>query len=658
MYLKHQSRISRFRHPYGAVPTGTEVRFAVQLKTEGETVLGVYLAYAHGLYAFETSRCRLMPDDARTAAGSDYAVSLRMPLEPCLYFYWFEIETGQGKIYLTRDREDLQGGGQLAKTKPRWLPGEAHSPLAWQVTVYDQAYTVPAWLTGAVIYQIFPDRFRRDAAFSPERFEAVANAERIFHEDWDEDVDIVGKPETGYIACDFFGGSLNGIREKLDYLAALGVTVLYLNPIFKARSNHRYDTGDYGQVDPLLGTTEDFIALCAEAQERGIRVLLDGVFSHTGADSRYFNKLGRYPGSGAWQEATEGTPSPYASWYVFHRQGDQLFYDAWWGFPDLPSVNEHDLTFRDTITGKNGVIRHWMRLGAAGWRLDVSDELPDAFLRELRLATRAEKEDAVLLGEVWEDASNKISYGSYRDFLLGRTHDHVMGYPFQQALIGWLAGHFPAQHLHLQLETLREHYPPPAWSASFNLISSHDIMRAMTALAGPPDPGSREAQAQLVLTADQRQAGETRLRLAVFFQMIYPGCPVVYYGDETAMEGYRDPFNRRTFPWGRENKPLQQWFSWLGCLRRDWTVLRIGSVRVLYAEDDCLVLERFLVGEAEPQPDTGPHHVLAVLNRAAEEKTVQLENRTIRLAAGGCLLEADGKKQRPPDSLETSSVLC
>jgi 4-alpha-glucanotransferase len=261
-----------------------------------------------------------------------------------------------------------------------------------------------------------------------------------------------------------------------------------------------------------------------------------------------FQQIGRYPETGAWQEATGNGYSPYGSWYGFHRQGDQLFYDSWWGFPDLPSVNEHDLTYREKITGPDGIARHWLRLGASGWRLDVSDELPDGFLRELRLAVRAERDDAVLLGEVWEDASNKISYGSYRDFLFGRTHDHVMGYPFQQALIGFLSGQFAAERMHHLLETLREHYPPAAQAASFNLIGSHDTMRALTALAGPPDPGSREIQARVFLTPEQRAHGEALLRLAVLFQMTSPGCPVIYYGDETAMEGYRDPFNGEPSP--------------------------------------------------------------------------------------------------------------
>lgn len=242
MQLIHKSRLPAFRRPYGAVPAGSSIRFSLWMQSEGETIRGVYLAYAYGLHTFQSSRCRLLMDDSQKAAAEipdfgwqSYSAVMRMPLEPGLLFYWFEIDTGHGISYLTRDRDDLQGGGIFAQNKPRWLPGEPHSPTAWQITIYHPAFHTPEWLSGAVIYQIFPDRFHRDAAFSPDRFKAVKQPERIFHADWHEEVDIAGKPETGYIASDFFGGSLNGIREKLPYIQDLGVTVIYLNPIFQAR---------------------------------------------------------------------------------------------------------------------------------------------------------------------------------------------------------------------------------------------------------------------------------------------------------------------------------------------------------------------------------------------------------------------------------------
>ncbi len=640
MRLLHQSRSDFFRKPYGAVPTGTEVCLKLQVWPEDQDVRSVCLGYAYGLNAFQESRARMGKMPA-AADFSVYQIDLRLPGDACLFFYWFEIETGNGRFFYTADRENAAGRGQISPSRPRYLPGEAHFPAPWQITVYLKDFQAPDWLPGAVIYQIFPDRFNRDAQFSPARFQKQALPERIFHEAWQEEVDIHGRPETGYLACDFFGGSLNGIREKLDYLMGLGVTILYLNPVFQARSNHRYDTGDYEKIDPLLGTEADFQALCQDAAAKGIRIILDGVFSHTGADSRYFNKYGRYPDAGAWQEMTGQGPSPYGSWYVFHQKGDQLYYDSWWGFQDLPSVNENDLAYRDYMTGPQGIVRRWLRLGAAGWRLDVSDELPDDFLRDLRRAVKAEKPDAILLGEVWEDASQKISYGSYRDFLLGRTHDMIMGYPFQQALIGYLSGHFPAERLHHLLEALRENYPLPCFYSSYNLISSHDILRAITALAGLPDPGNREAQARIRLSENARQRGEALLKLAVLFQMAFPGCPVIYYGDETAMEGYRDPFNRRTFPWGQENQALQQWFAALGNLRRTYPVLRTGDYQMHQASGDCVLFTRNLNAGIDvfQKPQSGPDQALVAINRSPEARTVQFGARLIQLPGYGGLLE-------------------
>jgi glycosidase len=644
----HLSRVPDYREPFGAVAAGTRIRLALRNENGPLDARRVSLCYAYGLKQFVESRIRLQPGLGAGSAADDGMAGhcwLRLPALPCLVFYWFEIDDDNSLPFYVADRDSLSGGGRLSQHRPRFLPGEPHSPAAWQITVYESDFNVPDWLPGSVIYQIFPDRFHRDRAFSKARFEKNNWPERIWHENWLEDVDFHGKPETGYLACDFFGGSLSGICEKLDYLAGMGVQIISLNPIFKARSNHRYDTGDYEMIDPLLGTADDFSNLCRQAAARGIRIILDGVFSHTGADSRYFNKFSRYPDIGAWQEATGQALSPYGSWYVFHRKGDQLYYDSWWGFPDLPAVNENDLSYLDYITGPDGIIRHWLRLGASGWRLDVSDELPDYFLRSLRLAAQVEKPDAIFLGEVWEDASNKISYGSYRDFLLGRTHDIVMGYPFQNALIGFLAGQFPAERLHHLLEQLRENYPLSSFYSSYNLISGHDIPRAITALAGVPDPGSREMQARTALSEDQRQRGEQLLRLAVLFQMTWPGCPVIYYGDETAMEGYRDPFNRRTFPWGHENKSMQRWFARLGLLRQSQAVLRTGQLQILAAAGDVIVFQRSLNAgyDVFGQAMSGPGNALIAVNRSAEPREISLFERNIRLPGYGWLFELDGR---------------
>ncbi|HHU08262.1 MAG TPA: glycoside hydrolase family 13 protein, partial [Clostridiaceae bacterium] len=484
----------------------------------------------------------------------------------------------------------------------------------------------PNWLPGAVYYQIFPDRFNRGKDFDLKRLQNLCNyPERICHPDWDEPVDFKGTPETGYIACDFFGGSLTGIIEKLPYLQDFGVDAIYLNPVFRARSNHRYDTGDYEEIDPILGDNQDMKALCREAKEHGIRIILDGVFSHTGADSRYFNLLERYEETGAVQAAKEGIYSPYSSWYDISLLDGELVYDSWWGFEELPNVKEQDLSYQEYITGEEGVLKKWLDLGVSGWRLDVSDELPDSFIRALRSRVSREKPDAVILGEVWEEACSKHSYGSYRDFIFGRTHHQVMGYPFRKALLSFLRGDYDASAMLQDLERVRENYPLPAFYANLNLISSHDTKRAITVLAGQDEPPSREAQSKIRLDAAQRQKGEKLLRLAAFFQVCYPGAISIYYGDERALEGYSDPFNRATFPWDQPEPDLTKELRGLARLR-NMPVLRTGFYEPLLAEGDLFVFARFLIEGEDAFGDVQEENtVLCFINRGSGEATVDLQ---------------------------------
>lgn len=657
MSISHLSRSPLYRNPAGAAPEEEKITFVLLLSAEDSFCEKVELCYTYGLNNFHESKIRMRETAVSRAEeisflsgrgespSTAWQATLQMPSEPGLFFYWFKLKYGENTRYFSLDPDSTDGNGRIIHTRPRISPVEQQHKV-WQITVFCKDYQVPSWLTGAVFYQIFPDRFARDKDFTTARFEANNWPERIFHENWDEDVDFRGKLETGYLACDFYGGSLNGIRERLDELVELGIDAIYLNPVFKARSNHRYDTGDYEQIDPLLGTEKDFRDLCNTAAAAGIKVILDGVFSHTGADSRYFNKLDRYQEAGAYQEVSGGNLSRYSSWYTFHRKRDQVYYDSWWGFTDLPCVNEHDLSFQEYIAGEKGILRKWLRLGASGWRLDVSDELPDDFLRLLRKTVKQENTQAILMGEVWEDASSKISYGSYRDFLFGRTHDNIMGYPFQQAVLGWLSGQYPAEKVKNILETLQEHYPLPAFYSSYNLISSHDIPRAITVLAGVEDPGSREEQARRWLDENERSKAEKLLELAFLIQVIYPGIAVVYYGDEIGMEGFRDPFNRRTFPAGSSrNSQLRQRFCDLGRMRRKWPVLRSGFSRIVAAKNDCLVICRYLTDgkDAFGIRQYGPRHILAAINRSGQDASIKLCGRTIWLQPFSAILECDGE---------------
>ncbi len=643
----HASRLPEYRFPFGARKTGDYVDLSIDAAVKVDEIV---LCYAYGLYGLSYNELRLRKSET---VPDRWCCRLRMPAEPGLLFYWFCLRSRHADIesivdpqchdYLYRnydeDRtylyyvaswEGEDGKGKFAFSAPRVGVDEEKYPHAFQITVYEKDFTTPDWMKGAVMYQIFPDRFFRGSDYS---FEAMlktgeSRPERIFHEDWYEDVDIDGKPETGYLACDFYGGTLRGIAEKAEYLRSLNIDVLYLNPICEARSNHRYDTADYLNVDAILGGKEGYKAFSKTMKENQIRYIVDGVFSHTGADSRYFNKYGRYPEAGAYSAFAEGKESRFASWYGFWRgENKEVLYDSWWGFPELPNVKEDDLSYRDYILGPDGVVNHWIRGGASGVRLDVSDELPDSFLREMRSCVKeASSGDAVVLGEVWEEVTTKISYGNYRDFAFGRTHDTVMGYPFREAVLSFLRGDTDARTFSLTMEMYRENLPDQMYYCMMNLISSHDVPRAITELVGVPDPGSREEQKKIQLTKSMRSRGAAFLKLAFAIQMLYPGCPCTYYGDEIGMDGYRDPFNRRTYPWGKET-PMQQKllsdFRNLSALRREYEVLRRGEIGMLVAEGDDLIFSRFLDQDGKDhfgKECAGAKKILCILNRSDKMK--------------------------------------
>ncbi len=475
--------------------------------------------------------------------------------EPGLYFYYFRIEKENGSFRLFKQGEDtnMEAGDR------------------WQVSCVPD-YRVPDWAQGGVMYQVFPDRFRK----SGECDLTGKLQPYTLHENWDEEVFWQPNPEGKVLNNDFYGGNFRGITEKLPYLAELGTTVLYLNPISKSFSSHRYDTGDYLTPDPMLGTMEDFRALCDAAHALGIRVILDGVYSHTGDNSRYFNRKKTFGDGGAfWDENSE-----FRSWYRFKEDGS---YDSWWGFDTLPTVNKSDPGFVDyIITGENSVIAHWLKAGCDGFRLDVADELPNEFLKILKDRLRQLCPDALLLGEVWEDASNKVAYGVYRRYFVDGALDSVMNYPFRNAILAFLRGEDDGRNLRETVLTLAENYPPQVFLAGMSLLSTHDSPRILTALMGCGE-GSREELANQHLTPEAYDCAREKLLVAAFLQYMLPGMPSIYYGDEAGMEGGKDPFNRRTYPWGREDAQLVEHFRRLGQLRKEQESLRRGNIRFFQA---------------------------------------------------------------------------
>ncbi|XOQ51869.1 MAG: 4-alpha-glucanotransferase [Succiniclasticum sp.] len=626
--LFHDSRNPDFRIPFGAVPTGTVVTLRLHVAwdapekplkdsskdagkgarkgaSKGAAAPAPKTADASGgpdevlLRLWQNDQERRIPMTRVSPEAPDrhdalYEASIRTPGQGCLVWYYFVARKGQDICYYgTNEGEDGGSGRQTAKEPP-----------SFQITVYDRDAVTPEWLKKAVIYQIFPDRFARGTV--PDGRFAGKHA-AVLHSNWYDDPMYVKNEDGSIKYFDFFGGTLEGIREQLGYLADLGVTCLYLNPVFAARSNHRYDTACYKKVDPFLGGETALRELCAAAKEKGMRVLLDGVFSHTGADSIYFNRFGTYDNVGAYQSKK----SPYASWYQFRKFPND--YACWWGDQSLPEVDETNLSYlRYMLYDEDSVIRHWQRAGISGWRLDVADELPDGFLVPFYAAVKALDPENAVIGEVWEDASHKESYGVQRQYLSGGKLDSVMNYVLRNIQLDFVLGKADAAATDRAYAQQRENYPPQALYAAMNLLGSHDVERLRTVLAdGVSIPAVRPL--------------EVLLRT---WQMTLPGAPAVYYGDEAGLTGRKDPENRKTFPWGREDKVLQDCVRQLIHLRRRHDALSTGRFDTLAAAGDVYIYARFVEGGRDVfgQAATDGVYVIA-LNRSDEARTQAVDSR-------------------------------
>ena len=458
-----------------------------------------------------------------------------------------------------------------------------HNGTRFRLLVYAPEFHPPAWLAGATMYHVFVDRFCRDANAPPVKPGAKLNP------DWRHGIpEFAAKNGDPLENRTFFGGTLDGVTEQLDRLREYGVTVLYLSPIFDARSNHRYDTGDYETVDPAIGGDAAFDRLIAAAHARGMHVILDGVFNHTGDDSRYFNRYGTYPTVGAYQSPQ----SPYARWYSFRHFPDD--YACWWGIPILPKLNQSDPDCRRYFTAPDGIIARWLARGADGWRLDVADELPDAFLDELRQAAKqVSGGEAAVIGEVWENAADKIAYGHRRRYLRGGQLDSVMNYPFRNAVLELLSRRDVGTFVRTLTEIYAS-YPREVCDSLMNLLGTHDTARILTVL-GDPTGGDGKSNAELSalrLSPDARKRAVALLRIASTLQYTVYGFPSVYYGDEAGLEGYHDPFCRRPYPWGDEDPVLTAHYRLLGRFRASHPALRGGDFRFLYVTDTAFLYER------------------------------------------------------------------
>lgn len=452
----------------------------------------------------------------------------------------------------------------------------------YQITVSRKTES-PKWFKEGILYHIFVDRFNRTGKINNPKKNSFIYA------NWEDTPMYIKNKENEVIRWDFHGGNLKGIISKLNYLKGLGVTVIYLSPIFKSQSNHKYDTGDYKTIDPMFGDEEIFKELIYKASKKGINIILDGVFSHTGDDSIYFNKYGNYDSLGAYQSKN----SKFFSWYNFKDYPNE--YDCWWGVKSLPNVNETENSYMDyIIRDKDSVIKKWMNYGVKGWRLDVVDELPSKFLETLKKETLNIDNESVIVGEVWEDASNKISYSERRKYFLGNQLNGVTGYVFKNIVVEFLKGNINSQDVYNRFMTIKENYPKDAFKSNLNLLGTHDTRRILTEL----------------------NEEKELLKLAVFIQMTFEGVPYVYYGDEAGLIGETDPDNRRTYPWENEDKDILNFYKKIIKERKNNKLLSSGETKFLkLSNQNILGYIRYIKTDK----------ILVLINRSNVKEKIEIE---------------------------------
>lgn len=562
-----------YRVPSGAVPDGTSVK--------------IYIAFANAPYScpknikninlitiYNDSEIKLYKMNMNMSVNADATDTAENPADPAmeqeelvfsadiavtkgLYFYYFEVEYQDKKDYYYKT-EKLTYSDDNAKK--------------WQITVYDKNYQTPDFFKGGIMYHIFVDRFARSKSWNPEVREGlymhVSTDDTPFYKP-----DINGKIRNE----DVYGGNIRGITEKLDYLSGLNVSIIYLCPIFEANSNHKYGAADYEKIDDMFGDDDIFGELIYEAGKRGMKIILDGVFNHTGDDSIYFNKYNKYDSLGAYQSKE----SKYYDWYNFNdwdRNKDD--YECWWGVKSLPSLKKDQPVFRAYICGVNGIIEKWLKRGAAGYRIDVADELSDRMLKDIKKAAKETSPESIIIGEVWEDASNKVSYGKRRQYLLGNQLDSVMNYPLKQAIINYLRlGNSAA--MSEVMDMIIENYPKQSADCLMNIIGTHDTMRILTALGAENYETEKDIMAESKLSVYERAHGTVLLKAAVLLQMTLPGIPCIYYGDEAGAEGYSDPFNRRFFPWDNIDSDIHEFYKKICGIRKSYEIFKDGEYQLV-----------------------------------------------------------------------------
>lgn len=564
MSIIYDSWMESHKKPFGALEIGEDININIEAISD---VKEIYLI-------LETNEDIKKEIKMENKSNGIFTIDKYKFEKENIYFYYFKSIEGEtldvkyyGKSYDCGECVEYHDISYINK---------------YQITVSRKTES-PKWFKEGILYHIFVDRFNRTGKINNPKKNSFIYA------NWEDTPMYIKNKENEVIRWDFHGGNLKGIISKLNYLKGLGVTVIYLSPIFKSQSNHKYDTGDYKTIDPMFGDEEIFKELIYKASKKGINIILDGVFSHTGDDSIYFNKYGNYDSLGAYQSKN----SKFFSWYNFKDYPNE--YDCWWGVKSLPNVNEIENSYMDyIIRDKDSVIKKWMNYGVKGWRLDVVDELPSKFLETFKKETLNIDNESVIVGEVWEDASNKISYSERRKYFLGNQLNGVTGYVFKNIVVEFLKGNINSQDVYNRFMTIKENYPKDAFKSNLNLLGTHDTRRILTEL----------------------NEEKELLKLAVFIQMTFEGVPYVYYGDEAGLIGETDPDNRRTYPWENEDKDILNFYKKIIKERKNNKLLSSGETKFLkLSNQNILGYIRYIKTDK----------ILVLINRSNVKEKIEIE---------------------------------
>ena len=615
--LYYDSRDEEYKNPYGAIKEGTAINFALKASKDMLKSGKLVIVTPNETKILDLEKNGSFDD------GSDKWTVQYTPSVIGTYSYYFVVSNGS----------DVKGYGDDDGNFSTGVTSDLDSITNYEFNVYTKDFKTPEWLKNGIMYQIYPDRFFNGDGYNdytqkysrgdtPYEFindwYSLPKDPELYHKAGFDYPSNANKGDMSAWANDLYGGDLKGIEKKISYLKALGVTILYLNPMGKSISSHRYDTSNYSEIDPQLGSIDDFVNLAKVAREQGMHIVLDGVYNHVSDDSIYFDKYGKYVAKGKplgayqyWSRVYDEmnnnglskenaekkvveyyksigiTDFHYKDWFLINNErntGNPKYYtyEGWSGFDSMPVIqalggSEYNVKSwaNEIIDSDDSIARKWLRLGSSGWRLDVANEVSTETWRAFRKVTKSEGDYAVI-GEIWTDASM---------YLLGDMYDSVMNYRFRGSMLNFVKGTQEdnktvktAKDSMNELEKMREQYPREALEAMMNLVSTHDTQRVLSALDGY-SKGKRD------FAKDATDLAKAKMKLIPFMQMTYVGAPTIYYGDEVGMVGCDDPDNRRGFIWGKGDKELVEWYARLAAIRNSYSALRTGDLIPADVED-------------------------------------------------------------------------